>query len=58
MITFILLVGLWSGNGGVAIEKVEFTGVNAEANCEKAADKWRHKMDSFSVTGQAFCSVK
>lgn len=58
MTTFILLVGLWSGNGGVAIEKVEFTGDHAEANCEKAAEQWRYKMDSFSVSGQAFCSVK
>ncbi|BAQ22682.1 hypothetical protein AU156_gp032 [Edwardsiella phage PEi20] len=58
MATFILILSLVSGNGGTHTTTVEFTGENAEVKCEKAAEKWEKRVDSFSIEGRAICVLK
>lgn len=58
MNTFILILSLISATGGAHSATVEFTGERAEVNCEKAAEKWQKRVDSFSVEGRAICVVK
>lgn len=62
MNTFVLIMSLMSGAGGVSISQIEFrpteSGPTSEELCKTAGEVWKNKNDSFSVDARYVCIKK
>lgn len=59
MSVIILILSLYSGNGGVHIKEVELQASGVKSGmvaCEKLGDKFVKENDSFSVTAHYVCT--
>lgn len=62
MNTFVLIMSLMSGAGGVSISQIEFrpteSGPTAEERCKTAGEIWKDENSSFSVDAKYVCIKK